>query len=159
LLVLVAMSVRILSYRSLKGTVTTLILAPVSRWNSGARRWSGSAICGPVKVRTLTETPSCAFAPVFFVDCELPLLQAATNSASTAMDAAHPWNRRLVMLSPSHARSDSRAHVWQGLTVGQQTSNVYLGLLAANFLKQGRICQDRRMTMRRTRRWAVCVTG
>src|SRR6266498_3575439 len=97
------MSVRILSYRSLKGTVTTLIFAPVSRWNSGARRWSGSA-----------------------------------------MDAAHPRNRRLVMLSSSHARSASRADLADGagihrclaatlgrqapssggLTVGQQTSNV-----------------------------------
>src|SRR6266540_995482 len=109
------MSVRILSYRSLK-----------------------------VKVRTLTETPSCAFAPAFFVDWELPLLQAPTINASTAMDAAHPRNRRLVMLSSSHARCASRADFADGagihrclaatlgrqapssggLTVGQQTSNV-----------------------------------
>ena len=36
----------------------TLTLAPVSASKSGARRCSGSAICGPVKVMTLTVTPS-----------------------------------------------------------------------------------------------------
>src|ERR1700751_5027569 len=35
-----------------------LILAPVSFSKSGARRCSGSAICGPVKVIRLTVTPS-----------------------------------------------------------------------------------------------------
>src|SRR2546423_1009401 len=45
----------------------TLILAPVAASNSLPRRCSGSAICGPVKVMTLTVTPanglSCASAP------------------------------------------------------------------------------------------------
>ena len=39
--------------------MTTLIVAPVSSLNSGARRCSGSAICGPVKVITVASTPSC----------------------------------------------------------------------------------------------------
>ena len=36
----------------------TFTLAPVSFSKSGARRCIGSAICGPVKVMTLTVTPS-----------------------------------------------------------------------------------------------------
>src|SRR5690349_18836389 len=40
------------------GMVMTLILAPVSAAKSGARRCNGSAICGPVKVSTLTVTPA-----------------------------------------------------------------------------------------------------
>ena len=35
-----------------------LICAPVMALKSGARRCSGSAICGPVKVMMLTSTPS-----------------------------------------------------------------------------------------------------
>ena len=52
------MSVRIFWYSSLKGTVTTLMSAPVSFAKSGARRCSGSAIWGPVNVRTVTLTPA-----------------------------------------------------------------------------------------------------
>ena len=35
----------------------TLIFAPVSASKSGARRWSGSATCGPLNVSRLTSTP------------------------------------------------------------------------------------------------------
>src|SRR6476620_2750560 len=38
-------------------TATTLTWPPVSFSQSGARRWSGSATCGPLKVRMLTLTP------------------------------------------------------------------------------------------------------
>src|SRR6185312_11473450 len=38
-------------------TATTLTWPPVSRSQSGARRWSGSATWGPLKVRMLTLTP------------------------------------------------------------------------------------------------------
>ena len=42
----------------LLGTVTTLILAPVSSVKSGPRRCKGSATCGPTKVKILISTPS-----------------------------------------------------------------------------------------------------
>src|SRR6476620_6190643 len=58
LLVLVERSARIFGYRSLKGTVTTLTLAPVFAANSLAWRWSGSAICGPVNVTAVISTPA-----------------------------------------------------------------------------------------------------
>jgi hypothetical protein len=35
----------------------TLILAPDLHSKAGARRWSGSATCGPLKVSRLTTTP------------------------------------------------------------------------------------------------------
>src|SRR6476661_1783226 len=43
---------------SWKPTASTLIVAPVSFWKSGARRWSGSAIWGPLNVSRWTETPA-----------------------------------------------------------------------------------------------------
>ena len=39
-------------------TASTLIVAPVSAWKSGARRLSASAICGPSNVSRWTDTPS-----------------------------------------------------------------------------------------------------
>jgi len=39
-------------------TATTLTWPPVSCCQSGARRWSGSATCGPLKVRMLIFTPA-----------------------------------------------------------------------------------------------------
>src|SRR5215510_10070035 len=79
-----------------KGTVITLILAPVSFLKSGARRCSGSAICGPVNVRRLTVTPAKGWAPAADGDLSadlllLLLLQAATTSTATARNASHPY--------------------------------------------------------------------
>src|SRR5918995_211199 len=108
------MSVRILSYRSAKGTVTTLMVAPVSRPKSGARRCSGSAIWGPVNVRTVTSTPLCRSGPVPWVGSvwlSSPPLQAAISSETAAMDTAQRENGRLDMAvlpcfeGPSAARS------------------------------------------------------
>src|SRR5882672_769646 len=41
-----------------KPTATTLTWPPVSFSQSGARRWSGSATCGPLNVRMLMLTPA-----------------------------------------------------------------------------------------------------
>src|SRR4029079_11725310 len=43
---------------SWKPTASTLIVAPVSALKSGARRWSGSAIWGPLNVSRWTLTPA-----------------------------------------------------------------------------------------------------
>src|SRR3954452_22280636 len=43
---------------SWNGTATTLTWPPVRASQSGARRWSGSATCGPLKVRMLIFTPA-----------------------------------------------------------------------------------------------------
>src|SRR5689334_19550570 len=40
-----------------KPTATTITWPPVRHSQSGARRWSGSATCGPLKVRMLTFAP------------------------------------------------------------------------------------------------------
>src|SRR4029450_9043642 len=81
------------------------MLAPVRWLKSGARRCSGSAICGPVNVRTVTSTPLSWSAPVPWVDwvlLSLPPLQAAASSDTAAINAAQRENGRLSMLS-SHA--------------------------------------------------------
>ena len=55
------------------------MLAPVRWLKSGARRCSGSAICGPVKVRTVTSTPLNWSAPV---PCRRLALVVATATAA-----------------------------------------------------------------------------
>src|SRR5712691_12948165 len=63
----------------------TSIFAPVSFSKSGARRCSGSAICGPVKVKTRTVTPlNLLFEEVF----DVPFEQAAMTAAASARTRA-----------------------------------------------------------------------
>src|SRR5882672_1251838 len=53
----------------------TSTFAPVSLLKSGARRWSGSAICGPVNVTTRTVTPAklwVAAGDAVAADCDAP---------------------------------------------------------------------------------------
>jgi hypothetical protein len=92
----------------------TLIFAPVSFPKSGARRCRGSAICGPVNVRTLTVTPSKGLAPaaalLLTADLLLPLLEAAAAAARTtptARNASHP-NR--FMRPPIFPRRGTTVH-------------------------------------------------
>src|SRR2546428_1503003 len=73
----------------------TSTFAPVSLLKSGARRWSGSAICGPVNVTTRTVTPAngcaCAVA-VGAVDCD-----AAGVGDEAAGVCVHAANKRLAV--------------------------------------------------------------
>src|SRR6267142_808347 len=70
-------------------------LAPVNFSKSGARRWSGSAICGPVKVTTRMVVPLYGwFDPVFD-----PPLQAAIRPAPTIRTRALA-RCRLIASSP-----------------------------------------------------------
>ncbi len=63
----------------------TSIFAPVCLSNAGPRRCSGSAICGPVKVKTRTVTPlNLLFEEVFGV----PFEQAAMTTAASARTRA-----------------------------------------------------------------------
>src|SRR5215470_13029728 len=66
-------------------TATTLTWPPVRHSQSGARRWSGSATCGPLNVRMLT------FAPLNFplgLQDAAATLGAAEAGALAAADAA-----------------------------------------------------------------------
>src|SRR5690348_3612186 len=65
----------------------TLIFAPVSFSKSGARRCSGSAICGPVNVTRLTVTPSKGFCDFLLP----PAPQAATTSTAITRNATNPY--------------------------------------------------------------------
>src|SRR6266566_5228114 len=60
----------------------TLTWPPVSFSQSGARRWSGSATCGPLKVRMLTLRPA------NFVPGEAATAEADAAGADAALDAA-----------------------------------------------------------------------
>src|SRR4051812_31544770 len=71
---------------SWKPTASTLIVAPVSAWKSGARRWSGSAICGPLNVRRWTVTPSNCLPPA--AGEALPPAPADAAGADEGADAA-----------------------------------------------------------------------
>src|SRR6476620_8796193 len=64
-------------------TATTLTWPPVSFSQSGARRWRGSATCGPLKVRMLT------LMPLNFVPCEA--------AAEAAVDAAGAWDAGVAL--------------------------------------------------------------
>src|SRR4051794_19955770 len=65
----------------------TWILAPVSFSKSGARRCSGSAICGPVNVTTWMSTPSkrCGPAACAAPDRNAAALASSTDSAPVAV--------------------------------------------------------------------------
>src|SRR6478672_9060795 len=66
-----------------KPTAMTLTCAPVRASKSGARRWSGSATCGPLKVSRFTLTPlnACDAAGVGAAACD------ADAAALGAVDA------------------------------------------------------------------------
>src|SRR3954470_22205305 len=82
-----------------KPTATTLTCPPVSCSQSGARRWSGSATCGPLNVRMLTLMPlnlsPCEAAGLGAVDAaaaeaEAPVEAAADAVAAGGADAGAP---------------------------------------------------------------------
>src|SRR5712691_995608 len=74
----------------------TSTFAPVSFSKSGARRWSGSAICGPVNVTTRTVVPAKFWvgdgATVAVVDCDAP--GVGDEAAGVCVHAA---NKRLAV--------------------------------------------------------------
>jgi hypothetical protein len=111
--------------------VTIFTFAPVRLLKSGARRCSGSAICGPVKVSTVTSTPLCRSAPVPWVAWVLlsppPPLQAATSNDAAARHAAQRGNGRFAMVT-SHVSGDRRrptqATPSEEKTLAAETSDV-----------------------------------
>ena len=66
----------------------TLILAPVSASKSGARRWSGSAICGPLNVSRLTSTPEKSWAAADALAAGSALAEAGATDAGADAGAA-----------------------------------------------------------------------
>src|SRR6267143_2154864 len=77
----------------------TWTLAPVAFSKSGARRCSGSAICGPVNVTTRIVVPL-----KLPVEVELLELQAASRPTPTAMTRALARYRLMSFSSPSRTR-------------------------------------------------------
>ena len=91
----------------------TFTLAPVSFSNSGARRCSGSAICGPVKVRMLTVTPA-------YLPPAGAVVAAGPVVAAGAVVAAYPrHSRQRILLDPSHYEGPGNERVAPPVPLGK----------------------------------------
>jgi len=116
-------------------TATTLTWPPVSFSQSGARRWRGSATCGPLKVRMLT------LMPLNFVPCEaagdaLAASEAAAEAAAeAAVDAAGAWDAGVAL----HADRTSTKPTAGAIDLNRDT-----GFLLLTAFRSSNILNDRR---------------